>query len=55
MVRGGVEHLAEDPKVPQELRVDEELVDEVELGVDKHLGGGDGQRQREVEPVSHPA
>ena len=55
VVRGCVEDLAENPEVPEELRVDEELVDEVELGVDKHLGGGDGQRQGEVKPVSHPA
>ena len=43
VVRGCIEDLAENPEVPEELRVDEELVDEVELGVDKHLGGGDGQ------------
>ena len=55
VVRGCVQDLAQDSKVPEELRVDEELVDEVELGVDQHLGGGNSQRQGEVEPVSNPA
>lgn len=55
VVRGCVQDLAQDSKVPEELRVDEELVDEVELGVDQHLGGGNSQRQGEVEPVSYPA
>ena len=55
VVRGCVQDLAQNSKVPEELRVDEELVDEVELGVDQHLGGGNSQRQGEVEPVSHPA
>ena len=35
--------------------MDEELVDEVELGVDQHLGGGYRQGQGEIEPVSQPA
>ena len=55
VVRGCVQDITENSKVPEELRVDEELIDEVELGVDQHLGGGNGQRQGEVEPVSHPA
>ncbi len=54
VVRGCVQDLAQNSKVPEELRVDEELVDEVELGVDQHLGGGNCQRQGEVEPVSYP-
>ena len=55
VVRGCVQDLAQNSKVPEELRVDEELVDEVELGVDQHLGGGHRQSQGEVKPVSHPA
>ena len=42
VMRGCVEDTAEDTEVPEELCVDEELVDEVELGVDQHLGRGDG-------------
>ena len=55
VVRGRVEEEAEGPEVAHQLRVDQELVEEVELGVDQHVGGGHGQRQGEVEPVRHPA
>ena len=55
VVRGRVEEEAEGPEVAQQLGVDQELVEEVELGVHQHVGGGHGQRQGEVEPVRHPA
>ena len=55
VVRGRVEDAAEGPEVAQQLGVDQELVEEVELGVHQHLGRGHRQRQGQVEPVRHPA
>ena len=55
VMRGRVEEEAQGPQVSYQLSVEEELVEEIELRVDQHLGGRDDQSQGEVEPVSQPA
>ena len=55
VMRGGVEEETQGPEVSYQLSVDQELVEEVELGVDQHLSGRYEQSQGEVKPVGHPA
>ena len=55
VVRGRVEDQAQRPEVSYQLGVDQELVEEVKLGMDHHLGGRNDKGQGQIEPVSHPA
>ena len=55
VVGGRVEEEAQGPQVSYQLSVQQELVEEIELGVDQHLWCRYHQGQGEVEPVGHPA
>ena len=55
VVGGRVEEEAQGPQVSYQLSVEQELVEEIELGVDQHLWCRYDQSQGQVEPVGQPA
>ena len=55
VVGGRVEEEAQGPQVSYQLSVEQELVEEIELGVDQHLWCRNHESQGQVEPVGQPA
>ena len=49
VVTGRVEDEVQGPESPQKLRVDPELVEQVQLLMDHRLAGGDKESQGEIE------